>query len=138
MAEIAAALGWKEKRVENELAKARRALLGDESGEGMLPAAVSDARAMLMIRMPQSELGQFTLTGGPGIFISANSRTPGSFSIFGSAGSLAVEVSPSVLNPDNGAANAKLASDPALRRAQLARDDPLVDGSAHDNASFIP
>ena len=30
------------------------------------------------------------------------------------------------------------APDPALRRAQLARDDTLVDGSAHDNDSFIP
>src|SRR5207253_3086908 len=83
--------------------------------DGMLPSAVPEARAMLMLRMPQSELGQFNLMGGPGVFIAADSKTPGSFSFFGSAGSLATGRSPSVLNPDNESANAKLANDPALR-----------------------
>jgi hypothetical protein len=91
--------------------------LGDAEAnpDGKLPRAIPEARAMLMLRMPQSELGQFTLTGGSGVFIAAESRTPGTFSITGSAGSLAIGRSPSVLNPDNAAAHARMARDPVLR-----------------------
>jgi hypothetical protein len=91
--------------------------LGDatHNPDGMLATAVPEARAKLMLRMPQSELGEFTLTGGPGVFISAGSQTPGGFSIIGSAGSLAIGRSPAVLDPNNSAANAPLARDPALQ-----------------------
>jgi hypothetical protein len=85
------------------------------SPDGLLPAAVPEARAQLMLEMPQSELGQFTFTGGPGLFIAAGSRRPGYFNVHGGAGALAVGMSPSVLKPNNGAVNAKLARDPALR-----------------------
>jgi hypothetical protein len=97
--------------------------------EGLLPEAVPEARAMLMLRMPQSELGQFTLTGGPGLFISAGSPTPGGFHLFGSAGDLAVGVSPAVLTPNNAAANARLARDPGLRRRVTLQPKPSCEGS---------
>src|SRR5207253_2496745 len=87
----------------------------NDNPDARLASAVPEARAKLMLRMPQSELGQFTLTGGPGVFISAGSQIPGGFSLIGSAGSLAIGRSPTVLDPNNGAANVPLARDPALK-----------------------
>jgi hypothetical protein len=100
--------------------------LGNTQNEpdGLLPAAVPEARAQLMLEMPQSELGQFTFTGGPGVFIAAGSSRPGYFNVFGGAGALAVGMSPSVLNPNNAAANAKLARDPGLRSRVTVQPNP--------------
>ena len=44
--------------------------LGDakDNPDGMLATAVPEARAKLMLRMPQSELCEFRVTGGPGVF----------------------------------------------------------------------
>jgi hypothetical protein len=82
-----------------------------ENPDGLLPTAVPEVRAEITLRMPQSELGQFTLTGGPGLYIAEDRG----FDLTGSAGDLAVGVSPTVLNPENAAANARLAHDPSLR-----------------------
>jgi hypothetical protein len=87
-----------------------------ERPEGLPLAAVPEARAVLRLRIEQNELGRFTFTGGPGSFISETSATPGTWHLTGSAPALGVGMSPAVLDPKNGVANAKLARDPALQR----------------------
>jgi hypothetical protein len=92
--------------------------------DGLLLTAAPGARAMVMLRMPQSELGRFTLTGGPGSFISDDSPIPGGFELFGSAGDLAVGESPSTLDPKNAVANAPRARDPAPQVRVTVRPQP--------------
>jgi hypothetical protein len=108
--------------------------LGDAENnpEGMLLAAVPEARAALKLRLQQSELGQFTLSGLPGVFIAQSSPMPGDFYLFGEGPTLATGVSPAALDPDNAVANAKLAHDPALQRLVSVRPDagPQTSGTA--------
>jgi hypothetical protein len=72
-------------------------------------AEVPEVRAAITLKLPQSELGQFTLGGSSRIFFprgagTSNDRDP-----------YAVGRSPVVLKPDNGKLNARYATDPALR-----------------------
>jgi hypothetical protein len=74
--------------------------------------AVSELRAQVWIKISQSELGQFTLTGSAGFRNPEVNETLFTVSI----NPLAVGMSPSVLEPDNRAMNARLAHEPALQR----------------------
>jgi RNA polymerase sigma-70 factor (ECF subfamily) len=88
----------------------------EKNPDGMLLAAVPEARAALTLRLRQSEPGQFTLSGQPGVFISQSSPMSGTFYLFDECPPVATGVSPAALAPDNATANAKLARDPALQR----------------------
>lgn len=79
--------------------------------DGLLPAAVPEARAEVRLGMVQSELGQFTLMGFSGFRIG----TPPLGDRMLRGDSLAIGTSSSVLQPENAVANARLAHDPALR-----------------------
>jgi RNA polymerase sigma-70 factor (ECF subfamily) len=87
-----------------------------EHPDGMLLSAVPEARAALILRLKQSELGEFTLSGLPGVFISSSSPMRGTFYLFAEGRTLARGRSPSALDPNNAAANARLIRDPALQR----------------------
>jgi hypothetical protein len=99
-------------------------LLPVTATEGTLAAAVPDARALVTVKIEQSELGQFTYDGSPGVFISESSPTPGTFHVSGRGGGVAIGMSPSVLDPKNETANAKLAHHPALQRRVTVRPQP--------------
>jgi hypothetical protein len=77
---------------------------------GIPLASAPEAHGMVRLRVQQSELGRFTLEGSSGVYTIG----PGTYT-WTSDGPLAVGQSPSVLKPENGAANASLARDPALR-----------------------
>jgi len=80
-----------------------------ESLPGDLPlTSVPEVRARVSLTISQSELGQFVLGGGSGIFIPDGAGR-------GEHTWLAAGRSPAVLKPDNQGANAALAGDPALR-----------------------
>jgi hypothetical protein len=73
---------------------------------------VPEARFKATLEMARGELGQFTLVGGTGVTLSSQ---PGSGHHLMEQ-PIAVGISPSVRDPHNAAANAKLAADPALQR----------------------
>jgi hypothetical protein len=81
---------------------------------------VPELRAQMILSMPQSELGQFTLIGSAGFYNPQVNETLFTQSI----NPLAVGMSPSVLKPENGVMNAKLAREPALRRRLTAQPQP--------------
>jgi hypothetical protein len=70
---------------------------------------LDEVHAQVTLDIVQSELGVFTLGGQSGFFMERQ------FGTLDSHGPLATGMSPSVRNPQNGAANAGLARDPALR-----------------------
>jgi hypothetical protein len=80
------------------------------------PAAVPEARALVTLKIRQSELGQFTLSGESGFF--ARSKPDGDVGTANSGddGPLAVGTSPGARQPQNRALNTKLSRDPALQR----------------------
>jgi hypothetical protein len=86
-----------------------------DGSEGVLPTQISATRALAKLYIEQSELGQFTLCGMSGCFISPRVQRPDSFSVLSGPERLAVGISPSVSDPKNGEANARLAHDPSLR-----------------------
>jgi hypothetical protein len=83
--------------------------------------AVPELRAQMMLSMPQSELGQFTLNGNAGF----SNPQVGESLFTQSINPLAIGMSPSVLKPENGATNAKLAHEPALRQRVTAQPQPV-------------
>jgi hypothetical protein len=87
------------------------------------PAAVPEVRARVQLSINQSELGRFAFTGGPSIFTVGDAER--GFNAGGPSGPWAVGVSPSVLQPDNAALNARLARDPALRARVTVRPQPV-------------
>jgi hypothetical protein len=104
--------------------------------DGLLLTAVPGARAMVMLRMPQSELGKFTLTGGPGTYISDDSPIPGTFYLFGGADLVSGE-SPSALDPKNAVANTALSRDPALRVRTTVLPEPSFRGDLSPSPSPV-
>jgi hypothetical protein len=95
---------------------------------GLRLTAVPEARALLMLRPSQSELGQFTLGGGSGY------RALGTIRVFGAGAEAtdrpyAIGQSPASAHPDNRQANASLAGDPALRRRVSVRPQPSCEGA---------
>jgi hypothetical protein len=86
----------------------------DLTAPGALPlAAIPELRVNVALKLSQSELGQLALRGGTGFAVYSTLSLPDT-STFGWA-DLAVGMSPAVQDPDNGAANAKLARDLSLR-----------------------
>jgi hypothetical protein len=99
----------------------------DSSGapaDALLPAATPEARARVSLELVQSELGQFTLEGSSGYeaSVKAGSRPPNIMQNTGT--SLARGQSPSVLQPENGTTNARLARDPPLRARVTVHPQP--------------
>jgi RNA polymerase sigma-70 factor, ECF subfamily len=87
--------------------------------DGVPPATVPEVRTLVTLALRQSELGQFTLGGSSGLF------TPKyDFLEYRDNGPYAVGMSPTVLQPDNTAINARLARDPALRGPVTVRPQP--------------
>jgi RNA polymerase sigma-70 factor, ECF subfamily len=87
---------------------------GVMDGPGLPPTDVPEARAAVLLELKQSELGQFVLDGGCGVF------TVGPFlrnaRLLMSDGALAAGTSPVVLKPDNERDNARLAHALAMQR----------------------
>jgi hypothetical protein len=83
-----------------------------ESSAGMPPAALPEVRPKATLELTVSDLGQFTLIGGTGVNLNP---IPGDGRHWLHEDELAVGISPSVRNPRNGAANARLARDASLR-----------------------
>jgi hypothetical protein len=80
--------------------------------DGLAPASVPEAQALVTLRLDPSELGQFMIVGGSGIrLISPRQSTSPNTTT-----DLAVGISPTTRDPGNEAANAGLATDPLLRR----------------------
>jgi Putative zinc-finger len=77
--------------------------------EGLAPASVPEARAAVSLWMAQTELGQFKLDGDSGVRF--DTRRNG----YAQGSPLAFGESPATRNPQNAAANARMAHDPALR-----------------------
>ncbi len=99
---------------------------------GVPPAAYPGAEPNASLQISGSELGQFTLAGRGGF--SVTSPDGGGKGALATGQHLAVGVSPSVQNPDNAAANARLARDPALQgRVTVAPkpSSPLETGAAN-------
>jgi Putative zinc-finger len=94
--------------------------VGPESAlpDGLPPASVPEARAMVTLQLDRSELGQLTLVGQSGFFVGTPPDCP---QILGDDGPIAVGVSPTVRDPENAAANARLARDAALRPPMTVR-----------------
>jgi RNA polymerase sigma-70 factor (ECF subfamily) len=89
---------------------------------GLPPADIPEVRVRVDLSISQRELGRFTFSGGPDLF--SASQTSKNFDTSGPNGPWEVGVSPSVLQPDNGAVNARLTHDPALRHRVTARPEP--------------
>jgi RNA polymerase sigma-70 factor, ECF subfamily len=81
--------------------------------DALAPASTPEAGALVHLVLAQSELGQFTLIGRSGYFAGVQ---PGHRDVSNTFEThLAVGKSPATLKPENGATNARLARDPALR-----------------------
>jgi hypothetical protein len=85
----------------------------DDPG-GVALAAVPEAQPIVSLGLRQSELGQFTLSGHSGFAI-LNEKAEGKVTMGLVSSSYASGWSAAVLQPDNRAANARLAGDPTLR-----------------------
>jgi RNA polymerase sigma-70 factor (ECF subfamily) len=81
--------------------------------EGVPLTEFPDTRGTVYLTLNQTELGHFGVDGGTGFAVWQEGHVPLAGSI--SRGPYAVGVSPAVRSPQNSAANAKLARDPALR-----------------------
>jgi hypothetical protein len=98
------------------------ALIRDLTDPRGLPlTAVPHAHAMVRVRLIQSDLGQFALGGGPGVYCEA----PLQYTFTGTR-PYALGRSPAVLNPNNATANARFAREPALRSPVSLR--PMMGG----------
>jgi hypothetical protein len=83
--------------------------------EAQPPANVPEARAIVTVKMRQSELGQLTLTGESGFFAkSSPGPGPADTANSGDDGPLAAGMSPTARQPENSVLNARLAHDPSL------------------------
>jgi hypothetical protein len=80
-----------------------------EDPRGIPLTAVPETRALVNVKLSQTELGQYGLDGLVGYF------APGGAYLRSTDGPYAVGVSPKTIEPENAAINAKLAQDPALR-----------------------
>jgi hypothetical protein len=80
--------------------------------DGLLPASVPEARAVVKLRLDWSELGEVTLQGLAGFRV--GDPKDGAY-ILGDDGPIAVGVSPAVRSPENAVANARLAATKALQ-----------------------
>jgi hypothetical protein len=81
------------------------------------PAAVPETRAIVTLRLHQSELGRLTLDGTSGFFArSSINQLP--------TGPLAVGQSPGPTGTEGGGTDPRLARDPALRRQITVRPEP--------------
>jgi hypothetical protein len=80
---------------------------------GLPLTQVPEARAMASLSLQESELGNFALGGGPGVYTDG----PDGEYTFTSDGPVAFGTSPATRQPQNAVANAKLARDPSLQRA---------------------
>jgi RNA polymerase sigma-70 factor (ECF subfamily) len=99
--------------------------LQSNNTEGLLLTAIPEARAIIFLRLTQSELGQFTLDGSAGFHtIGRQGKRPRDTDMLASSGPCAVGQSPSLLKPDNAAANASLSRDPTLRSPVTVRPEP--------------
>jgi hypothetical protein len=104
------------------------------SGPNGVPiATIADARALVTVALEQSELGQFTL-GGLSAALTVGERAKEIRSQMG-APPYAVGRSAAALKPRNGAVNARLAADPALRVRVTVHPQPSCIGV---NLSPIP
>jgi hypothetical protein len=102
---------------------------------GVPPAAVPGLKPSLTLQLVQDEPGQLALTGGAWL---ALDRPSGGFRLGSNLGrppetaaALALGVSPSTRRPDNGAANARLARDPALRKRVSLKPRHVCQGGRH-------
>jgi hypothetical protein len=81
--------------------------------DGVPPSAVPEAQPMVSLSLDRSELGQLTLHGYSGFYIGT---PPNCLQLMGDDDrNLAVGMSPAVRSPENAAANARFARDPALQ-----------------------
>jgi Putative zinc-finger len=95
---------------------------------GIPLTAIPEARALVNIKLSQTELGQFGLQGLVGYYIphQAYSRSDN--------GPYAVGVSPRTLQPENAVVNAKFARDPALRPRVSLQPQPSCNVSPNSPA----
>jgi hypothetical protein len=94
---------------------------------GIPLTAVPEARALVNLKLSQTELGQFGLRGLVGF------SAPGAFSR-ADQGPYAVGVSPRTLQPENAVVNAKFAHDPALRPRVSVQPQPSCHPSPNSPA----
>lgn len=87
-----------------------------ELPEGLPPAVVPEAHAVVELRLKHDELGQITLEGGTGYTYSNHDPHGIQSGVSIITSTLATGANPAVGNPNNRAANAGLARDPALRQ----------------------
>jgi RNA polymerase sigma-70 factor, ECF subfamily len=84
--------------------------------EGLPLTAIPEARAVVFLRLSQTELGQFAINGSSGFATwGKEGRRNHDGSLLRSDGPYAVGQSPRVLEPENAQINARLAGDPGLR-----------------------
>jgi len=84
--------------------------------EGLPLTAIPEARAVVFLRLSQTELGQFAINGSSGFATwGKEGRRLNDGSLLRSDGPYAVGQSPRVLEPENAQINARLAGDPGLR-----------------------
>jgi hypothetical protein len=98
--------------------------------EGLPPASVPEARATVSLWMAQTEVGQFKLDGDSGVRF--DPRRNG----YAEGSPLAVAVSPAARNPQNAAANARMAHDPTLRARVTVRPEPSCGPVGHPSPSL--
>jgi RNA polymerase sigma-70 factor, ECF subfamily len=84
--------------------------------DGQPPSAVPEARALVTLRLKQSELGQFALSGSSGLYTTHNGVFTAHDTLgWDGFGPYAVGSNPRVEKPDNAAVNARFSRDPDLR-----------------------
>src|SRR5262249_51162264 len=99
------------------------ALSLDKTAPSALPVpACADAHAMVSLRLVQTELGQTALDSY--LEYETRKRNGEPFDSCAVENVYAVGMSPAVVRPDNGSANARLASDPSLRPRVNVRPQP--------------
>jgi len=82
---------------------------------GLPLTVIPEARPFVILRLFQTELGRFAFEGNAGYRVRFNPWTGGSASSLTSSGPAAVGQSSALRGPENRVANARLASDAALR-----------------------
>jgi putative zinc finger protein len=80
------------------------------------PSQVEGAHPLVHVQVVQSELGQYTLEGYPGLTLEHPDCVLLTSDDARALGPLATGISPSAQRPNNAAANARFAGDPALQR----------------------
>jgi hypothetical protein len=90
--------------------------------DALPPASTPQAGARVSLQLVQSELGQFTLVGTSSYYAGTK---PGNRDVMNTSTThLALGRSPTVLKPENGATNVRLARDPALRSLITVKPQP--------------